>query len=173
MTSIDFRPRWSVGLEHLDHNSVGELARACCAWHLRDQGAVRDCPLRLQLKDRVPSQKGDAMPSAPSSILQHIGFVHLPKHEAAGGFDHAAVHAASGHVYVAHTANSALEVFVPASRRHLYSVPQPPGVAGVPVSDEAPVQPGREHHRHFCSRPRRASVEGSCRRSPQWPRLRS
>jgi DNA-binding beta-propeller fold protein YncE len=77
------------------------------------------------------------MPSANSSILQHRGYVGLPKHEDAGGFDHAAVHARSGHVYVAHTANSAVDVFDPASKRHLSSVPQLPGVAGLLVSDEA------------------------------------
>jgi hypothetical protein len=72
-----------------------------------------------------------------SPVLRHIGFVDLPEHRASGAFDHAAVHAASGHVYVAHTANNALDVFDPVSQRHLYSVPQLPGVAGVLVSDEA------------------------------------
>jgi DNA-binding beta-propeller fold protein YncE len=61
----------------------------------------------------------------------------LPKHEGKGAFDHAAVHAASGHVYVAHTANDAVDVFDPASRKHLFSVPRLPGVAGVLVSEEA------------------------------------
>lgn len=77
------------------------------------------------------------MPSARSTFLQHSGYVGLPKHEGSGGFDHAASHAQTGHVYVAHTANSAVDVFDPASRRHLFSVPQLPGVAGVLVSDEA------------------------------------
>jgi DNA-binding beta-propeller fold protein YncE len=77
------------------------------------------------------------MPSASSPLLQLSGYVGLPKHEGSGGFDHAAVHAQSGHVYVAHTANSAVDVFDPASRQHLFSVPQLPGVAGVLVSDEA------------------------------------
>ena len=54
-----------------------------------------------------------------------------------GGFDHVAVHAASGHVYVANTVNDAVDVFDPTSQRHLYSVPQLRGVAGVLVSDEA------------------------------------
>src|SRR6267154_2286939 len=72
-----------------------------------------------------------------SPILQHIGYVALPEHRASGGFDHAAVHAVSGHVYVAHTANDAVDVFDPVSQRHLYSVPQLPGVAGVLVSGEA------------------------------------
>src|SRR5262245_55606515 len=79
------------------------------------------------------------MPSASSAFLQISGYVGLPKHEGSGGFDHAASHAQSGHVYVAHTANSAVDVFDPASRRHLFSVPQLPGVAGVLVSDQAQV----------------------------------
>jgi DNA-binding beta-propeller fold protein YncE len=66
-----------------------------------------------------------------------IGHVALPKHEGKGAFDHAAVHAASGHVYVAHTANDAVDVFDPASGKYLFSVPQLPGVAGVLVSDDA------------------------------------
>jgi DNA-binding beta-propeller fold protein YncE len=77
------------------------------------------------------------MPSASPSLLTHVGFVELPKHQASGGFDHAAVHAASGHVYVAHTANNTVDVFDPSSRRHLFSVPHLAGVAGVLVSDEA------------------------------------
>jgi DNA-binding beta-propeller fold protein YncE len=77
------------------------------------------------------------MPSANPTVLQPSGYVDLPKHQGAGGFDHAASHAQTGHVYVAHTANSAVDVFDPASRRHLFAVPQLPGVAGVLVSDEA------------------------------------
>ncbi len=69
--------------------------------------------------------------------LRHIGYVALPKHHGPGGFDHAAVHAASGHVYVAHTANDAVDVFDPASGRHLFAVPHLAGAAGVVVSDEA------------------------------------
>src|SRR5215510_1566645 len=75
------------------------------------------------------------MPS--SSVLRHIGYVELPKHEASGGFDHAAVHAPSGQVYVAHTANNAVDVFDPAAKEYLFSVQQLPGVAGVLVSAEA------------------------------------
>jgi DNA-binding beta-propeller fold protein YncE len=75
--------------------------------------------------------------SASSSILKQFRYVDLPAHESVGGFDHAAVHARSGHVYVAHTANSAVDVFDPASRRHVFSVPHLPGVAGLLVSDEA------------------------------------
>ena len=68
--------------------------------------------------------------------LQLTGHVVLPEHKAKGGFDHAAVHAASGHVYVAHTANDAVDVFDPASRQYLFSIPDLPGVAGALVSDE-------------------------------------
>jgi DNA-binding beta-propeller fold protein YncE len=72
-----------------------------------------------------------------ASPLRLSGYVDLPAHVGKGGFDHAAVHAASGHVYVAHTANDSVDVFDPASRRHLFSVPDLPGVAGALVSDEA------------------------------------
>lgn len=65
------------------------------------------------------------------------GHVDLPPHKAEGGFDHAAVHAASGHVYVAHTANSAVAIFDPVSRKLLHSVPNLAAVAGALVSDES------------------------------------
>ena len=71
--------------------------------------------------------------------LHHVGYVALPKHNATGGFDHAAVHLASGHVYVAHTANNAVDVFDPASEEYLYSIPGLSGVAGVIVSDQAQI----------------------------------
>ncbi len=70
-----------------------------------------------------------------SSPLTHSSFVALPAHKGKGGFDHAAVHAASGHVYVAHTANDAVDVFD--DRRYLYSIPNLKAVAGALVSDEA------------------------------------
>ena len=58
--------------------------------------------------------------------LHLIGHVELPEHRGKGGFDHAAVHAASGHVYVAHTANDAVDVFDPVARKFLYSIPDLP-----------------------------------------------
>lgn len=67
--------------------------------------------------------------------LKLIGHVDLPEHKAKGGFDHAAVHAASGHVYVAHTANDAVDVFD--AQKYLFSIAGLPGVAGALVSDEA------------------------------------
>lgn len=69
--------------------------------------------------------------------LQLIGHVDLPAHEGSGGFDHAAVHAVTGHVYVAHTANSTVDVFDPVTQRHLYSIPGLTAVAGALVSDES------------------------------------
>src|SRR5215471_312700 len=72
-----------------------------------------------------------------STPLRLASYVELPRHEGKGGFDHAAVHAASGHVYVAHTANDAVDVFDPASASHLFAITGLPGVAGVLVSDEA------------------------------------
>jgi DNA-binding beta-propeller fold protein YncE len=67
--------------------------------------------------------------------LRHAGYVDLPAHKAGGGFDHAAVHAASGHVYVAHTANDAVDVFD--QDKYLFSIPDLAGVAGALVSEEA------------------------------------
>ena len=67
--------------------------------------------------------------------LRLAGHIDLPKNVRDGGFDHAAVHAASGHVYVAHTANDAVDVFD--RQRHLFSIPNLTGVAGALVSDEA------------------------------------
>lgn len=69
--------------------------------------------------------------------LRLVGYVPLPAHIGHGGFDHAAVHAASGHVYVAHTANDSVDVFDPASGTYVFSVPGLAGAAGVLVSDES------------------------------------
>jgi len=58
-------------------------------------------------------------------------------HTGSGGFDHAAVHAATGHVYVAHTANNAVDVLDPTPAKYLYSVPNLAAVAGALVSDQS------------------------------------
>lgn len=68
--------------------------------------------------------------------LQHVGYVELPPHAGEGGFDHAAVHRRMGRVYVAHTANDAVEVIDGATRRHIGSIEGLPAVAGALVSDE-------------------------------------
>ncbi|MDP1965373.1 MAG: YncE family protein [Reyranella sp.] len=67
--------------------------------------------------------------------LTLTGHVTLPEHRGKGGFDHAAIHAASGHVYVAHTANDAVDVFD--REKYLFSIPNLTGVAGALVSDDA------------------------------------
>ncbi len=69
--------------------------------------------------------------------LVPAGYIDLPPHTGSGGFDHAAVHARTGHVYVAHTANSAIDVLDPSSACYLYSVPDLTAVAGALVSDES------------------------------------
>jgi DNA-binding beta-propeller fold protein YncE len=69
--------------------------------------------------------------------LHLVGHVDLPPHHGSRGFDHAAVHAATGHVYVAHTANDAVDVFDPATRKHLHSVPSLTAVAGALVCDDS------------------------------------
>jgi DNA-binding beta-propeller fold protein YncE len=72
-----------------------------------------------------------------NTSLRLAGYVELPSHKGSGGFDHAAVHAASGHVYVAHTANDAVDVFDPAAARYLFSIADLTAVAGVLVSEQS------------------------------------
>jgi DNA-binding beta-propeller fold protein YncE len=68
--------------------------------------------------------------------LQHIGFIELPAHTGKGGFDHAAVHQGTRRLYVAHTANDALDVIDCARDVYLHSIPDLKGVAGALVSEE-------------------------------------
>ncbi|HEY3188890.1 MAG TPA: YncE family protein [Solirubrobacteraceae bacterium] len=63
-------------------------------------------------------------------MLRHLGFIDLPPHRGTGGFDHAAVHERSGRVYVAHTANDAVDVLDVAAGKHVGSVGGLPAVAG-------------------------------------------
>ena len=65
--------------------------------------------------------------------LGHLGFVELPAHVGSGGFDHAAVHEPTGRIYVAHTANDAVDVIDIASRKHVGSVGKLTAVAGALV----------------------------------------
>jgi DNA-binding beta-propeller fold protein YncE len=66
--------------------------------------------------------------------LRHLGFVDLPPHVKAGGFDHAAVHERSGRVYVAHTANDAIDVIDIEARKYIGSIGDLTAVAGALVS---------------------------------------
>jgi DNA-binding beta-propeller fold protein YncE len=68
--------------------------------------------------------------------LQFITSIELPGHMQPGGFDHAAIHYASNRLYVAHTANNALDVIDCASDRYLHSISGLTGVAGALVSQE-------------------------------------
>ena len=68
--------------------------------------------------------------------LEHQDYIELPPHTKPGGFDHAAVHGGLGRLYVAHTANSALDVIDCRAQRYLRSIPDLPGVAGALVSEE-------------------------------------
>jgi DNA-binding beta-propeller fold protein YncE len=68
--------------------------------------------------------------------LHHVGYVELPPHTGDGGFDHAAVHRGTGRVYVAHTANDAVDVIDLSQHRYLGSIPGLTAVAGALVSDE-------------------------------------
>jgi DNA-binding beta-propeller fold protein YncE len=69
-------------------------------------------------------------------MLRNLGHIDLPPHTTTGGFDHAAVHRRSGQVYVAHTANDAVDVIDGPSGRFVRSIPGLRGVAGALVSDE-------------------------------------
>jgi len=67
--------------------------------------------------------------------LEHLGFINLPPHVKAGGFDHAAVHDPTGRIYVAHTANDAVDVIDISAHRYVRSIPDLPAVAGALVAD--------------------------------------
>jgi hypothetical protein len=68
--------------------------------------------------------------------LKFVGTIDLPAHVKPGGFDHADIHQGKQLMYVAHTANDAVDMIDCASDRYLHSVPNLPGVAGVLVSDK-------------------------------------
>lgn len=68
--------------------------------------------------------------------LQEVGLIELPAHTGPGGFDHAAVHLGTGRLYVAHTANDALDVIDCASGAYMHSISNLKHVAGALVSEE-------------------------------------
>ena len=71
--------------------------------------------------------------------LKHLGFVDLPVHAKTGGFDHAAVYGPTGRVYVAHTANDAIDVIDLPARKYVGSISGLPAVAGALVDDASGV----------------------------------
>jgi DNA-binding beta-propeller fold protein YncE len=74
-------------------------------------------------------------PHERRTALEHMGYVDLPAHTKPGGFDHAAVHGGRGLLYVAHTANDAVDVIDCATNMYLRSIPHLTGVAGALVSE--------------------------------------
>jgi DNA-binding beta-propeller fold protein YncE len=66
--------------------------------------------------------------------LRHRGFIPLPPHAKAGGFDHAAVHEPTGRIFVAHTANDAVDVVDIEAQKHVGSVNGLTAVAGALVA---------------------------------------
>ena len=69
--------------------------------------------------------------------LELLGHIELPGNlKPGGGFDHAALHCTSARLYVAHTANDALDVIDCVQDCYLHSIPNLTGVAGALVSDE-------------------------------------
>jgi DNA-binding beta-propeller fold protein YncE len=67
--------------------------------------------------------------------LKHRGFIDLPVHTGRGGFDHAAVHGRTRRLYVAHTANAAVDVIDLIAERYVTSITGLNAVAGALVAE--------------------------------------
>jgi DNA-binding beta-propeller fold protein YncE len=63
--------------------------------------------------------------------------VDLPAHAKAGGFDHAAVHPPTGRIFVAHTANDAVDVIDIETQKYVASIPDLSAVAGALIADDS------------------------------------
>ena len=61
----------------------------------------------------------------------------LPAHAKAGGFDHAAVHPPTGRIFVAHTANDAVDVIDIETQKYVASIPDLSAVAGALIADDS------------------------------------
>ncbi len=68
--------------------------------------------------------------------LKMINSIVLPEHEKPGGFDHAAFYRKQNLLYVAHTANDAVDVIDCAADRYLRSITGLARVAGMLAADE-------------------------------------
>src|SRR5262245_8161947 len=68
--------------------------------------------------------------------LKLSGYIDLPAHLGPGGFDHAAIHERTRRIYVAHTANDAVDVIDGARDAFLHSIGGLRAVAGVLVSED-------------------------------------
>src|SRR5215468_7871923 len=67
--------------------------------------------------------------------MKHIGYIDLPDNRGTSGFDHADVHLPSGRLYVAHTANDAIDIIDCAKDQYLESIGGLKAVAGALVSE--------------------------------------
>ena len=63
-------------------------------------------------------------------MLRHLAYIDLPRHSK-GGFDHADVHQKTGRVFLAHTANGAVEVIDGEQSRHMATLDGCPEASGV------------------------------------------
>src|SRR2546426_7804769 len=67
----------------------------------------------------------------PQVTLTLRGYIKLPPHATGGGFDHGDVHAATGRLFIAHSANDALEVVDGETLKHERTVPGCADASGV------------------------------------------
>ncbi len=63
----------------------------------------------------------------------------MPAHRGAGGFDHGDVHAPSGRVFIAHTANGSVEVIDGTQLKHLTTIDDIPEASGVLCSSDGEI----------------------------------
>lgn len=78
----------------------------------------------------------ERLPRRKPTALEPLGHIELPASTRHGGFDHAAVHRGTARLYVAHTANDAVDVIDCAGDRYLGSLGSLAGVAGVLVAEQ-------------------------------------
>ncbi len=68
--------------------------------------------------------------------LRLLGHIELPAHRSNGGFDHADIHSPADRLYVAHTANDAIDVIDCARDKYVESICGLPAVAGALASEK-------------------------------------
>ena len=77
--------------------------------------------------------------------LRLTGHIDLPAHEGTGGFDHAAIHARSEQLYLAHTANDAVDVIDRSRQKHVFSIRNLAAVAAVLICHEGRPRRSRKY----------------------------